>query len=178
LSIPVIGYDRADRNEHFAKTKYFERMEALDKGVKSWLREEKNRESAPAEAAILGTLADLAEKSQTYFSLHAGPEIVNSEGFDDVIRLKHEMSDELISKLAVRTASLKDLAGEFAFLRDQWNERNRIMADNIIAQARKLPGKRLVVICGVDHKYALRDLLAATPRLKVMEYYETEIPAR
>ena len=75
-------------------------------------------------------------------------------------------------------ASLEAMAGEFAFLRDQWEDRNRIMADNIMAQAAKYPGRRLVVICGVDHKYALRDLLAKEPGVKVLEYYEIANPSK
>ncbi|NLT66840.1 MAG: ChaN family lipoprotein [Acidobacteria bacterium] len=52
------------------------------------------------------------------------------------------------------------------------------MADNIMAQAAKYPGRRLVVICGVDHKYALRDLLAKEPGVKVLEYYEIANPSK
>ena len=176
LNIPVIAYDRADRNENFIDTNYFERMDALYKNVAEWLSDKKNTESFPTEAAMLGSLSDRLLESQTYFSLNAGPEIVNSRGFDDLIRVKHEISDELLPGLSARTPSLGNLAGEFAFLRDQWDERNRIMADNIIAQARKFQGKRLVVICGVDHKYALRDLLSKIPSLKILEYYEAGSP--
>ena len=173
LDIPVIAYDRSDRNEHFAKTRYFERMEALEQRIKSWCGDDKNRELSPAAAACLCPLSDLAQDSQIYFSLNAGPELINSKGFDSVIRIKHKMSDELMPILAAQTASLADLAGEFAFLRDQWNDRNKIMSVNIMVQARKFSGGRLVIICGIDHKYALRDLLSEVPGLKVLEYYET-----
>lgn len=102
LNVPVIAYDRADRNEHFATVKYFERMEALSKQIRSWLRDERNRQTSPAEAAIAGSLSHRAQESQDYFSLCAGPEIINSKGFDDLVRLKHEMSDELMPRLAAR----------------------------------------------------------------------------
>lgn len=172
LNIPVIAYDRADRNEHFAKTKYFERMGALAERTESWCSNAKYKEISPITAACLCPVADLAQDSQIYFSLNAGPELINSKGFDDIIRIKHKMSDELMPILAAQTASLADHAGEFTFLRDEWNDRNRIMVDNIIEQARKFSGGRLVIICGIDHKYALRDLLSAVPGLKVFEYYE------
>ena len=173
LDVPVIPFDRADRNEHFAKTKYFERMGALAQRIESWCSEDKNRDLSPAEAAFLCSLADLAQEGQTYFSLNAGPELINSKGFDNLVRIKHKMSDELMPELAKKTASLSEFAGEFVFLRDEWDERNRIMVNNIIAQARKFSGKRLVVICGIDHKYALRDLLSAEPELEVLEYHES-----
>src|ERR1022692_2588979 len=120
-------------------------------GSNSWLAAEENAKLAPAETALLGPLLGNAARSRDYFYSSSGPETINSEGLDRIIRLKHYIWEELMPRLSARIPSLSDLAGEFAFFRDEWHERNQIMADNIASQARKRPVQRIVVLCGCEH---------------------------
>lgn len=66
----------------------------------------------------------------------------------------------------------EQLADEAHFFRDQWHERNRIMADNIIKAAKQYAGRRLVVVTGATHRYILRDLLKNEPNIELKEYGE------
>jgi pheromone shutdown protein TraB len=175
LRIPIFPYDRDGRNEFYRKTKYFERQKELSRKVGAWLEVATNGSQAPAEAALLGPLLGNVSRSQEYFMSSTGPAIINSEGFDRIIRTKHMMWDELMPELAARLDSLREMASEFAFFRDEWRERNEIMAKNIIARARQLRGRRIVVLCGCEHRYMLRDLLASEAGVRIHEYFD--VPA-
>jgi hypothetical protein len=172
LQIPVVGYDREGRNEYYQQTKYFDRQEKLNRQITSWLSSTENATTASAEVALLGPLLGNAARSRDYFMLKTGPEVINSDGFDRIIRLKHFIWEELMPELSAKVGSLKDLAGEFGFFRDEWHERNRIMADNVATHAKKRPGQRIVVLCGCEHRYILRDLLLKEPEIHLKEFYE------
>jgi hypothetical protein len=172
LGIPVISCDREGRNEFYQKTKYFDREAELNRRIGSWLNTTENRKAAPAESALLGPLAANALRGQRYFDLNSGPEIINSEGYDRVIRLRHFLFGELMPQLSARVPSLSDLTAEFAFIADEWNERNQIMADNIAKEARRYSARRVVVLCGSEHRYILRDLLATKQDILLKEFYE------
>jgi len=172
LQIPVVGYDREGRNEYYQQAKYFDREGQLNRRINSWLSSTENATTAPAEVALLGPLLGNAARSRDYFMLRTGPEVINSDGFDRVIRLKHFIWEELMPELSAKIGSLKDLAGEFAFFRDEWHERNRIMAGNIATQAKKRPGQRIVVLSGCEHRYILRDLLLTEAEIHLKEFYE------
>jgi hypothetical protein len=172
LRVPVVAYDREGRNEFYRDTRYFERQQQLNRRIDAWLDVEENAKLAPAEAALLGSLLENAARSRDYFISNSGPETINSEGFDRIIRLKHYIWEELMPRLSARVPSISDLAGEFAFFQDEWHERNRIMAGNIASQAGKRPGQRIVVLCGCEHRYILRDLLAERSGVLLKEFYE------
>jgi len=67
---------------------------------------------------------------------------------------------------------MKDLIPEFKFFSDEWKERNEVMAKNIVEAARKNPSQRIVVLCGSEHRYMLRNLLAKDENLTLKEFYE------
>ena len=69
-------------------------------------------------------------------------------------------------------AGERELAEEFLFVSDEWQERNQIMARHIRETACKFPGKRLVVLAGAEHRYILRELLAKAPEVELKEFYE------
>ena len=94
LQIPVIPYDREGRNEFYRETKYFDRQAQLSRRIGDWLNAAENRKAALAEAAILGPILGGTNRSQRYFSYNAGPEIINSEGVDRIVRMKHFMWEE------------------------------------------------------------------------------------
>jgi pheromone shutdown protein TraB len=170
LRIPVAACDREGRNEFYRDTRYFERERELNRRIASWMASEESAKLAPAEAALLGPLLENAARSRDDFMQHSGPETINSEGFDRVIRLKHYIWEELMPQLSARVPALADLAPEFAYFRDEWHERNRIMADNIATQAGKRAGQRVVVLTGCEHRYILRELLAKKPGMAVKEF--------
>ena len=77
----------------------------------------------------------------------------------------------LESKL-LAAAGERELAEEFLFVNDEWQERNQIMARHIREVACKFAGKRLVVLAGAEHRHILRELLAKAPEVELKEFYE------
>jgi hypothetical protein len=88
-----------------------------------------------------------------------------------VIVTKHGIAFGMMPKLLL-AAGERELAEEFLFLNDEWQERNQIMARNIREIARKFAGKRLIVLAGAEHRYILCELLAKAPEVELKEFYQ------
>ncbi len=171
LGIKQIPFDRPDRQENFKKTKHFERRKRAEELFSKWLEQLKknNPESVDLKIAQLSTYGDQAE---IYLFKNCGPKAINSEGFDAIIRIRHDLWKKIRPEILKRYPGYETLVDDYHFERNQWQERNEIMADNIIKAAREYPGKRLVVITGAEHRYILRDLLKNEPCIDLKEYWQ------
>jgi hypothetical protein len=170
LDIQVIPYDREGRDEFHQQTHYFAREQAAIGRVHQWLAAQ--RRSAPDSIAVLADqLETQAEASQDRISRRAGPELINSPAYDMIIVTKHTFLFGTRPKLLL-AAGERELAEEFLFIGDEWQERNQIMARHIREAACKYAGKRLVVLAGAEHRYILRELLAKAPEVELKEFYE------
>jgi len=174
LGIRQIPFDRPDRQENFRKTRYFERQrksnELANKCGECVLQNEPN--SIDIKIAQLQGYVGRAEAA---LFLNAGPEIINSEAHDSVIRMKQSLRYEIVPQIIKKYSQYpqcKELIEDDQFFQDQWNVRNKIMADNIIKAATEYVGKRLVVITGATHRYILHDLLKDKPDIELKEYWE------
>ncbi len=103
---------------------------------------------------------------------YAGPEIINSVGYDLIVQSKQEDWYEVYPLLISAVPKMKGLISKFNFFSNQWKERNKIMAENIVEAAHKNPSRRIVVLCGSEHRYMLRNLLSKQEDLTLKEYYE------
>jgi hypothetical protein len=63
---------------------------------------------------------------------------------------------------------------DLEFLSNEWKIRNSAMADNIRQIAEGYSGKRIVVLCGAEHRYILKELLHGRDDIVVEEYYDVE----
>ena len=91
--------------------------------------------------------------------MNIGPEVFNSELFDLIIRIKRSVGNDISETIFKKYAGYESFADDCKFFREQWLERNKIMAENIKKNAKEYPCKRLVVITDGEHRYILRDLL-------------------
>jgi len=171
LGIRQIPYDRPERQELYRKTRYYERQKKSFDQYQAWAEETKKKDPENADLVVLG-LWGTASSSQMYFHLRAGPEIINSNGFDSVIRIKHTVYQSITPELLAKYPGNEELVKEFEFFGDEWRERNEIMADNILKAAREFVGDRLVVLTGSEHRYILRDLLEAAEEVELKEYWQ------
>ena len=174
LGIRQIPFDRPDRQENFRKTRYFEReKEANEIGNKCEECIIQNEPNSPIiKIAQLQVYARTAEASLIQ---NAGPEAINSEAHDSIIRIKKTLLCEIFPD-AFKYPPCKALIESDQFFQEQWKTRNEIMADNIVKAAQEYPGKRLVVVTGATHRYILRDLLKDNPHVELKEYWQV-IPA-
>jgi len=113
-----------------------------------------------------------ASGAQAEFTGNAGPEIINSEGFDSLIRIKHSVGKDIMSDVFEKYPEYQKVAKECMFFRGQWLQRNEIMVENIVKTAKKYTGKRLVVVTGCEHRYILRDLLKDEESIELKEYWQ------
>ena len=170
LDVNVIPYDREGRDELYQRTRYFARQQAAYARLNQWLEAQKR--NAPGSIPILADrLETQAETSQDRLMRSAGPEIINSPAHDMIIVTKHGILFGIRSKLLM-AAGERELAEEFLFVNDEWQERNQIMARHIREVACKFAGKRLVVLAGAEHRHILRELLAKAPEVELKEFYE------
>lgn len=171
LGVDVIPYDRAGRNEFYKETHYFEREKSASQRLDGWLKKLEAQDTASVEVLITGVLYPGVKMCQSRLMRCAGPEIINSSAFDLVIANKLCIVHRLWPKMLTASGQ-EELAGEFLFFRQVWEERNQIMAANIQKIARGHIGKRLVVLCGAEHRYILREILDKTAGIRVREFYD------
>ncbi|MHC4458457.1 MAG: DUF5694 domain-containing protein [Planctomycetota bacterium] len=170
LGIKQIPFDRPDREQFYEKTDFLQRRKDYLASMKKWFEELKK--SAP-ESADLKTVQLLDNAFTTTAQLQNGPpEIINSEGFDALTRLRRSLAFDIIPEILKKYPAYKSLFDEGHFIKDVWQERNRIMAKNIVKAAEQYPGKRLVVTTGAMHRYILRDLLKDEKSIDLKEYWE------
>jgi len=176
LSIKQIPFDRPDRQENFKKTKYFEREKRANKTAKKWYEQIKKEDPNSTDIKITLLWWRDAEIAHGHLMTNGSPEIINSKTFDSIIRIKHSVWYDILPSVLTKYPGYETLIEDWHFARDQWCERNKIMADNIIEAAKDHPGKRLVIATGCYHRYILRDLLRDEPCVELKEYWEIVKP--
>lgn len=171
LGIKQIPFDRPDRQEYREKTNYFERDKRAKEMLRKWGNEITNKDSNSLEIKIVMQI-NYAGQAVNFLDLNAGPEIINSEGYDSITMLKLSTLYDITPFLLKKYPGYETTADDYLFEKQEWQERNKIMADNIIKAAKEYPGKRLVVITGSTHRYILRDLLKNADPIDLKEYWE------
>ena len=172
LKAEQVPFDRPDRQEFYARTKYFSRQQRLSKQFQKWWRRMQDQDpNHPVLRMVVPLLQDIG-RAQGEIMLKEPPRVINSAAFDAMIRAKHVLGKELIPDLLRQSPELEAAAEDARFLADEWRERNQIMAANIVKAAKAQAGKRIVVITGCEHRYILRDLLKGESRIRLREYWE------
>ncbi len=171
LGIKQIPFDRPDRQEHYKKTKKFERRKKAEDLFSKWSNWicKNNPESVDLKIAQLSAYGDQAE---IFLFSNAEPELINSDGFDAIVRIRHILWKEIRPEILRKYPGYETLVEDYQFDYQEWQERNRIMASNILKAAKDYPGKRLVVLTGAEHRYILRDLLKNEKSIELKEYWE------
>jgi len=163
-------YDITGRNQFFAEHDYFARearlYAALSKLDKSGELSSVAHETYHAMLALGGIRdAFMADR----------PDVINSAACDAAIARKHEYAFKGVARIVESTPSLAEFR-EFTKLADEfWVRRNDAMVANILKAAKDFPGKRIVVLCGLEHRGYLRTKLSARANgedLALREYWE------
>lgn len=164
--IQLRPFDLNGRHEFYSKEKYNEKENKMFGEMITLYKENKFSESCKVDFEIL--LHTLKSYSELKFnSLKES----NSDITTKFLSLKNKINFELMISIIKRTDELREWL-KFAELRKEfWENRNKRMAENIIKYTKEFTGKRIVVLVGNDHKYALLDLLKEE-NIKVKEYHE------
>ena len=173
LGIKQIPFDRPDREKFRQKSHYYQRKrlsgQQRDECLE-WIK----KDNPQAIELKISTLQHDAWQAQEYIRLNARPEFINSDGFDSIVRVKDSIWEEILPVFLDKKPRCKKGMKNYHFLVNEWQERNRIMANNIIKAAKEHPGKRLVVVTGATHRYILRDLLKDEKSIELKEYWEVK----
>jgi len=175
LGVKQIPFDRPDRQENFKKTKHFERQKRANKLARKWGQQLVQEDPNSVDVKI-GIVWQYAAKAEGELFMKSSPEIINSEAHDSIIRIKHSLWYDIVPTILGKYSEYRTLIDDYHFARDQWQERNRIMANNIIKTAKEYPGKRLVIVTGATHRYILCDLLKDEKAIDLREYWEVIKP--
>ena len=173
LDVSAVPYDRDRRNERYQEMRYFEREQFAFNRLLEWSGEHGDDSIASAIGLAMGCLMETVQGAQMDLVLDAGPRVVNSNAFDRLSENTRCLAYDLIPTL-LADAGIDTVLADLAFFSEEWSTRNAIMADNIEAVASGYPGQRLVVLCGAEHRYILRELLRGRAGIVVKEYYEVE----
>lgn len=87
LGIKQIPFDRPDRQENFKKTNFFKRQKRADKLRNKWA-EQVNKDDPNSIDLKIAQLWAYAAQSEAQLFERGDPEIINSEVYDSVIRIK------------------------------------------------------------------------------------------
>ncbi len=172
LHVPALPYDRDRRNERYRETRYFEREKFAFQQLAEWSGQS-DGDSASAACGVALDCLENVQRAQMELAVHAGPQVVNSQAFDQLSRSTRYLAYRLIPKLLVG-AHMDTVATDLEFLSGEWKTRNRAMADNIERIAAGYSGKRIAVLCGAEHRYILNGLLQGRDGIVVEEYYGVE----
>jgi len=172
LGIKQIPFDQPDRQENFKKTNYFKREKQSNESTQKWAQQIGKEDPNSIDLKILQLCEYAGDAQAKMWEMNLGPEAFNSELFDLIIRIKHSVWRDISGSIFKKYPGYESLVDDCKFFRDQWLERNKIMAENIKKAAKEYPGKRLVVITGGEHRYILRDLLKNESCIDLKEYWE------
>jgi hypothetical protein len=171
LNVPIVPYDIDRREDLRRENDYYRRREQAGQRLEAWLQRHHDPNAVAALRALQAFREDV-KQSIICLATKARPEVINSEAFDSIIRASWRIGDIVGPELMKAHPKQADIAREQAWLRQQWHVRNRIMAEKILARAKRHPGGTLAVIAGAEHRYILRDLLKDDPRVHLREYWE------
>ncbi len=168
LGIKQIPFDRPDRQENFKRTRYFERKKRYDELFEKWVKQLEKEAPASEHLPLLrGFMKINTERDDLN-----RPNVLNSCAADELTRLIYCYTQEVLPKVWARFPGYEVLVEDAQFLKNQWQERNQIMADNIVEVAKDYRGKRLVALTGANHRFVLRDLLKDEETVELKEYWE------
>jgi C-terminal processing protease CtpA/Prc len=175
LGIKQIPFDRPDREENYKKTNYFVRQKNASEMANKWGNEAIKQDPNSLDVKI-AQLMSYASQAEGQLFMNSGPEVINSVAFDSIIRVRHSVWYDILPVILKKYPGYETLIDDCLFQKQEWMERNKIMADNIVKAAKEYPGKRLVIVTGSMHRYILRDLLKDVNSIDLKEYWEITPP--
>lgn len=176
LDVRLFPIDREDRNEYYARIGFHEREDRASARLQRWLSMLSRARSESVDLRI-GRLAQETAECQLELDRGAPAAIINSAAYDRLIRTKHLLWDDVLPRLMAAHDGYRDAVADAEFFRDEWRERNAIMARNIAHIADRFRSARIAVVTGAEHRYALRDALSGRADIELREFWEVLRPS-
>jgi hypothetical protein len=169
-SAKIRPYDIDGRNVFYERTNYFARQGQCNKELNTQIDTKK----LSAEAQKVVDALDAANARRDAIG-ESDPMAINSFQADTASNDKQWLMGQGIPEIVRLTPGLKGCEAFWNESRAYWIRRNNEMLRNIKRFATEFAGKRLVVICGYEHRYYLRSHLydwVEQPGYVVKEFWE------
>jgi hypothetical protein len=163
-------YDIDGRNAYYERTNYFARQRQCNLELNAQIDTKK----LGAEAQKIVDALDVANARRDAMG-KSDPMALNSFNADTAINDKQWLMSDGIPEIVRLTPGLKGCEAFWNASRAYWIRRNNEMLRNIRRFATEFASKRLVVLCGYEHRYYLRSHLYdwdEQPGYVVKEYWE------
>ena len=167
---PLRPYDVEGRNRTYEQHDYFARQRRMSQTIAQL---DGQGALVPEAKGLLRELDDLSAIRDAIGADRAV--VINSAASDTAIRQKQEYSYAGLRRIIELSPGLSGFADFWKWADEFWTLRNETMRANIVRVAAEFPARRVVVICGYEHRYYVRSLLRqddAAGRLRLREYWE------
>lgn len=169
-AVQIRPYDIDGRNNFFQRTSYFAEQRRCNQELNAQINA---KGLSPEAQKVLGAL-DAANARRDAIG-KSDPPTINSFASDTAIDEKQWLMNQGIPEIVRLTPTLKSCEAFWNLSRAYWIKRNNEMVRNIKRFAGEFAGRRLVVLCGFEHRYYLRSHLYdwdESPGYVVKEYWE------
>lgn len=159
-------FEITGRNEWYREHRYFERQDSMWRDALALYRADKLSRKDREDMELILQVMNYNDMQ------FASPRDMNSSMTMGYLTLREYI---LYQKLVSIVESEPQLGRWRDFVRiwsSRWYERNGVMAANIRRMAEAYPGKRLLVLVGLEHKPGLLKLLNACDGIVLKEYWE------
>jgi hypothetical protein len=175
LQIKLLPFDwKGFHTKRFKETRHWERTNGAVQAFSQFLE----KMAATDPTCLAYRIAEMLERAitaQMWLDQNAPPEVINSDAYDNLARIKQSMPMTFLPLLRGQQEH-EEMLADFDFIWSEWQIRNDHMAENLIRICSEFPGQHVVVVTGADHRSALRDRLAGRPGIVLKEYWEV-LPA-
>lgn len=159
----VMGFDTS-----FERREFIEHLGAVTSEVEAQLRMAYQQGKMSKEEARNYRRATIIDSAFFEFILDTTLERINRKDIVDVSRQRHIDEKNILLPLA-KTYVDSGTARAFEEIIQFWDARNAYMCQKIITHHQTHPGKRILILTGLDHKYYLLDCLQHQHGLKIEE---------
>ncbi len=167
---PLRPYDIEGRNRAYQSQDYFARQRRLSQAIG---RLDDGGTLVPEAKGLLRELDDLSAIRDAIGADRAV--VINSAASDSAVRQKQVYGYAGMRRIIELSPGLAEFADFWRWAEEFWTRRNETMRANIVRVTALYPARRVVVICGYEHRYYLRTLLRqdeAAGRLVLREYWD------
>lgn len=159
----VLGFDTS-----FERRAFIDHMVSVSSEVEYQLLQAYQQGKMSEAEARNYRRATLVDSAFFAFVLDTTLERINQKDMIAISRQRHKDEAQIIlplTKAYVDSTTARDFEEIILF----WEQRNAYMCQKIKEHHRSYPGKRILVLTGLDHKYYLTDCLNNYPGLNIQE---------
>jgi hypothetical protein len=168
--VAIRPYDIEGRNGIYKRHNYFQRQQDLSKALD---KADKNGLLRGEAAFLLDAIVRFDGITRAFASER--PEVINSTSCDIAMESKQHYANDGMVEIVQSVSTLTEFTEFVKFKRDFWIARNEAMVVKILQWIKLVHPKTVLVLCGFEHRYYLRNALKKRTSLEAFilkDYWE------